>query len=37
MNIDGLGTLPMEQQRQILELIEELNEAKARESSHEDF
>ena len=37
MNLDALGTLPLEKQRQILELIEELNDAKAREGAHEDF
>ena len=33
----NLETLPLEKQRHVLELIEELKEAKARESSHEDF
>ena len=33
----NLETLPLEKQRQILQLIEELNEAKVREDSHDDF
>ena len=33
----NLETLPLEKQRHILELVEELNEAKVRENSHDDF
>ena len=37
MNTSALETLPIEKQRQILQLVQEFNEAKAREGSQEDF
>jgi len=37
MNPNTLGTLPVDQKREILNLIEELNDARERESAHTDF